>query len=400
MHNTKKIAEELYWVGASDRRLALFENVYPIPSGVSYNSYVITDEKTALLDAADAAVTRQLTENIAHVLGGRRLDYIIINHMEPDHAASLAEVLRLWPEAVVVTNAKALNMIKQFFPDIADFESVAVKEGDTLELGRRTLTFVMAPMVHWPETMVTYDSTDGILFSADAFGTFGAISGNIFADETDFDMTEARRYYTNIVGKYGVQTAALLKKASALKINMLCPLHGPVWRENIGEFVGKYMKWSAYEPEDRAVMIAYGSVYGGTANAADILASKLADRGIKGIRVYDVSVTHPSYIVSEAFRCSHIVFASSTYNAGIFPPMETLLHEIAAHNLQNRTIALIDNGTWAATAAKQMAAILEPLKNTTILETRINIKSTVNAATEELLEKMADEIADSVNQGA
>ncbi len=396
MHCVKKITDDMYWIGASDRRLALFENVYPIPDGVSYNSYVLTDDKTVVFDTVDSAVSARFFENLEYVLDGRTLDYLVVNHMEPDHCASMAELAARYPEVKIVGNAKTINMIKQFFTFDVNSRSVIVKEGDTLTTGKHTLTFVMAPMVHWPEVMVTYDTTDKVLYSADAFGTFGALNGNIFADEVDFENTcldEARRYYTNIVGKYGTQVQALLKKAAGLEIKVLCPLHGPVWRANIDWFVEKYMRWSTYTPEDNAVMIAYGSVYGGTENAADILALELAERGVKNIKVYDVSKTHPSVIVSEAFRCSHLVFASSTYNAGIFTPMETVLLDIAAHNLQNRTVALIENGTWAATSGKQMAAILEPLKNTTILD-KVSIKSTV--ADTAPIAALADTIATSI----
>ena len=349
MHCVKQITNDMYWVGASDRRLALFENVYPIPRGVSYNSYVLLDEKTVLLDTVDRSVSDLFLENLAHVLGGRKLDYIVVNHMEPDHCATLQEVARLYPEAKIVVNVKTVQMIKQFFTFDIDSRAHIVGEMDTLCTGRHTLAFVMAPMVHWPEAMVTYDTTDKVLYSADAFGTFGAINGNIFADEVNFEteyLEDARRYYTNIVGKYGTQVQALLRKAATIEIRMICPLHGPVWRKNIDWFVDKYVKWGTYTPEENAVMVAYASVYGNTENTANIIASKLADAGVRNVKVYDVSATHSSVIVAEAFRVSHIVFASTTYNAGIFVNMENLLNDIVAHNLQNRTIALVENGTW------------------------------------------------------
>ncbi len=380
MYCVKKVHDDLYWVGGSDRRLALFENVFPIPRGVSYNAYVLTDEKTVLLDTVDRAVSGVFFENLDHVLAGRPLDYVVVNHMEPDHCATLAELAMRHPETTVVCNAKALAMIRQFFSFDVDGRVQVVKEGDTLETGAHKLAFVMAPMVHWPEVMVTYDAASKTLFSADAFGTFGAINGNLFADEVNFEaewLDDARRYYTNIVGKYGTQVQALLKKASALEIETICPLHGPVWRRNISWFVEKYQKWSTYTPEDEGVVIAYASVYGDTENAASILAGKLADAGVKNVKMYDVSVTHPSVIVSEAFRASHLVFASTTYNAGIFCNMETALLDIAAHNLQNRTIALIENGSWAATSGKLMAEILGGLKNCTILENRVSLKSSL-----------------------
>ena len=307
MYNVKKVNEDLYWIGASDRRLALFENIYPIPRGVSYNSYVILDEQTVLLDTVDKSVSGQFFENLEHVLGNRPLDYMIVNHMEPDHCAIVEEVVRRFPEVKVVGNAKTFNMMKQFFTFDVDAHAVVIKEGDTISTGKHTLAFAMIPMVHWPEAMVTYDAYDKVLFSADAFGTFGALNGNVFADEVNFKeewLDDARRYYTNIVGKYGASVQTLLKKAAGLEIATICPLHGPVWRENISWYVNKYLTWSSYAPEEKSVMIAYGSIYGNTENAANILACKLADKGVKNIAVYDVSATHPSQIVSESFRCS------------------------------------------------------------------------------------------------
>ena len=378
MHNTRQITNDLHYVGASDRKLALFENVYPIPNGVSYNSYVLLDEKTALLDTADAAVGEQFLENVAHALSGRALDYLVVNHMEPDHCAMIEHLLLRYPEVTIVTNAKAANMIRQFFTVPIDQRLHTVAEGDTLCTGRHTLTFIMAPMVHWPEAMMTYDSTDKILFSADAFGTFGALNGNIFADETDFEhrcLDEARRYYINIVGKYGVQVQTVLKKAANLDIQMLCPLHGPIWRENLGYFIGKYDTWSKYEPEQQGVVIIYASIYGHTAAAAEKMASLLAERSIKGIAMYDASHTHVSQLVSECFRYSHVVLAASTYNAGIFTPMENLLLDLKAHNWQRRMVTIIENGTWAAQSGKQIRTILEQMKEIIILGENLTIKS-------------------------
>ena len=393
MHCVKKIQDDLYWVGASDRRLALFENVYPIPEGVSYNAYVLLDEKTVLLDTVDQSVSRQFFENLEFVLNGRPLDYIIVDHMEPDHAATLQETVRRHPEARVVCNVKTVTMIHNFFTFDVDARAVVVKELDTLCTGRHTFTFLMAPMVHWPEVMVSYDAATKTLFSADAFGTFGALGGNLFADEVDFfteKLAEARRYYTNIVGKYGTQVQALLKKAAGVEIETICPLHGPVWRRDIAWFVDKYVRWATYQPEEQAVVIAYASVYGGTENAANILASLLADRGAHNVKLYDVSVTHPSYIVSECFRASHLVFLSTTYNAGIFVNMETLVHDIVAHNLQNRTIALVENGSWAPTAAGLMRAEFQKLKNCTILDEGCTIRSSVKSEQVEQLAAIAD----------
>ena len=400
MYNTRKITADLSWIGASDRRLALFENVYPIPLGVSYNSFFLKDEKTVLLDTVDSAVAEQFFANLKHVLNGRNLDYMIINHMEPDHCSQIARVIALYPEVKIVCTAKTKQMIEQFFALILPTEQyILVKDGDILPTGKHELTFVSAPMVHWPEVMVTFDKTDGILFSADAFGTFGAVNGNIFADEVNFErdyLSEARRYYCNIVGKYGPQVQMLLKKASALDIKMICPLHGYIWRENIAYLVEKYSKWAAYEPEEKGVVIAYGSIYGNTENACEILAAKLAEKGVKNIKMYDVSVTHPSYIIAEAFRVTHLVFAAPTYNAGIFVNMENLLRDITAHNLQNRTVALIDNGSWAAMCAKQMKEELEKLKNIEFSEPIISLKSALSENQLKEIEDLADKIADNI----
>ena len=380
MYCVKKITEDMYWIGASDRRLELFENVYPIPKGVSYNSYVILDEKTVLLDTVDHSVCSQFLENLEHVLDGRTLDYIIVNHMEPDHCASLAEVVIRYPEVKFVGNAKTFTMMKQFFDFDVDNRAVVIKEGDTISTGKHTLAFAMIPMVHWPEVMVTYDAYDKVLYSADAFGTFGALNGNIFADELNFEaewLEEARRYLTNIVGKYGAQVQSALKKAAALDIEMICPLHGPVWRENLGWFIDKYQKWSTYTPEDHAVLIVYASIYGNTESAVNVLAGKISDAGEKNIAMYDVSKTDPSYILAEAFRCDRIVFACPTYNAGLFPKMETLLSELKAHNFQNRKVAVIENGTWAISAGKQMKEILSSMKNMEIYDNTLTVKSSL-----------------------
>lgn len=399
MHCVKKVTDDLYWIGGSDRRLALFENVYPIPRGVSYNSYVLLDEKTVLLDTVDASISGLFFENLEYVLNGRTLDYLIVNHMEPDHCAVIGDVVRRYPDVKLVCNAKTVPMLKQFFNFPVEDRTVIVKEMDTLCTGKHTFAFVMAPMVHWPEAMVSYDTVDKILFSADGFGTFGAINGNLFADEVNFErdwLDDARRYFINIVGKYGVQAQNLLKKAATLEIKMICPLHGPVWRENLGWFIEKYDTWSSYKPEDQAVMIAYASIYGNTENAAEILASKLADKGVKNIAMYDVSVTDPSVIVSESFRCSHLVFAAPSYNGGIFTKMETVLSELKAHSLQNRTVAIMENGTWAPVAGRQMREIFAGMKNIELLEEGVTIRSAVKEAQEASLEALAEKIASSL----
>ena len=393
MHNIRKITDDLVWLGASDNRLELFENVYPVPHGISYNSYLLNDEKTVLLDTVDSSVRRQFFENLRFALNGRNLDFAVVQHMEPDHCAELADLLRIYPQVKIVCNMQIKKMIAQFFElDISDEQFMQIKEGDTLNTGKHTLSFIGAPMVHWPEVMMTYDTTDKILFSADAFGTFGSLNGNIFADEVNFErdyLDEARRYYTNIVGKYGPQVQNVLKKAAAVEIKMICPLHGFIWRDNLNFFIEKYAKWAAYEPEDKAVMIAYGSIYGNTYDAVSVLAGKLAELGIKNIKMYDVSKTHASYIISEAFRVSTIVLAAPTYNGGIFVNMENLLHDLVAHNLQNRKFAIMDNGTWAAMAGKQMKDLLTPLKNCTFIEPQISLKSTLKSEQAAQIDELA-----------
>ena len=399
MYCVKKMTEDLYWVGGNDRRLALFENVYPIPRGVSYNAYVVLDEKTVLLDTVDHSVSPIFFENLAHVLNGRKLDYLIVNHMEPDHAATIEAVVLRHPEVTLVCNKKTAQMMKNFFSFDVDSRVHLVAEMDTLCTGKHTFAFVMAPMVHWPEVMVTYDATTKTLFAADAFGTFGALGGNLYADEVNFQtewLDDARRYYTNIVGKYGTQVQALLKKAATIEIETICPLHGPVWRKDIGWFIDKYVHWATYTPEEDAVVIAYASVYGNTETAANILAGKLADLGVRNVKVYDVSATHASEIVSECFRASHLVFLSTTYNAGMFVNMENLVHDIVNHNLQNRTIALVENGSWAPTAGGLMRAEFSKLKNCTILDETVTIKSSLKEAQLESMDALAEAIVDSM----
>lgn len=396
MYNVRKVQEDLIWVGASDHRLNLFENIHPIPRGVSYNSYVLLDEKNVLFDTVDWSVCGQFLENLKHVLDGKKLDVILIHHVEPDHLASLEEVMLRYPEARIYATAKAITMMEQFGFAV-EGKTQAVKEGDTLELGKHTLTFVMAPMVHWPEVMVSYDSYGKTLFSADAFGTFGALDGKLFNDEVDFDrdwIDDARRYFTNIVGKYGVQTMNLLKKASQLDIEMICPLHGPVWRNNFSYIIEKHQLWATYTPEVKGVMIAYASVYGHTESAAQALASKLVQAGIKDVVVYDVSNTDPSYLVSEAFKYSHIVLASSTYNACVFPKMQDFLEHLKMLNFQNRTIAIMENGSWASMSGNLMRKMLEAMKNMNVLESTVKINSSLH--TEEPLDALTEAIKQSM----
>ena len=395
MQNTQPIQQDLIYVGASDRRLALFENVYPVPRGVSYNSYLMVDDVTVLFDTVDASVAQQFFENVEAALYGRKLDYVVVHHMEPDHAATLMDLLLRHPEATVVTTAKAAQMMQQFFGN-QPANLMVVKEGDELLTEHHHLVFTMAPMVHWPEVMMTYDSTSKTLFSADAFGTFGALSGNFFADQMDFEhewLGDARRYYINIVGKYGMQVQNVLKKAAALDIQKICPLHGPVWRENLGWFIGKHDTWSRYEPEDRGVVIIYGSIYGHTEAAALRLGTLLAQRGVKNIKAYDASHTHVSKLVAECFRASHVVLASSTYNNGLFTPIESLLADLKAHAWQKRTVALIENGSWAAQAAKLMRAELEQMKDIAIVGEPVSLKSAATPAQEEQLAALADALA-------
>lgn len=399
MYCVKEIINDLYWVGGSDRRLALFENAYPLPKGISYNSYLLLDEKTVLLDTVDRALTDLFFYNVEHLLAGRKLDYVIVNHMEPDHCATLGELIRRFPEVTVICNSKTIPIIKQFYDFDIDSRLLLIKEKDTFCSGKHTFTFYMAPMVHWPEVMVTYDVTSKILFSADAFGTFGAMNGNLFADEVNFErewLDDSRRYYTNIVGKFGPSVQTLLKKMASVDISILCPLHGPVWRKDIQWYVDKYMTWSSYEPEETAIMIAYGSIYGNTENAANILACRLSDLGVKNIVMYDVSSTHPSYIISDAFRCSHLVFASATYNSDIFSNMDHLLIDLKGHNLQNRTVALLENGSWGAMAGRKMGEIISGMKNMTILDETLTIKSTLKMDQMDKLMALADIIVASM----
>lgn len=404
MHCVRKVTEDLYWVGANDHRLSLFENIHPIPKGVSYNSYLLLDEKSVLVDTVDWSACRQLLENVEYLLDGKDLDFLLINHMEPDHGASVEEVLLRYPNCKVISSEKAFMFMRQFGFDIDGHELIEVKEGDNYSFGKHNVTFVGAPMVHWPEAMVTLDLTNGVLFSADAFGSFIALDGKLFNDEVNFDrdwIDEARRYYTNIVGKYGPQTQLLLSKASSVldKIKMICPLHGPVWRTDLGYFIDKHQKWSTYTPEDEdGVLIVYASMYGNTEAAAQALASKLADKGITNTKVYDVSNTHVSYLIAESFRCSHIVIASVTYNLGIYPVIHNYLMDMKALNLQNRTVAIMENGSWACKAGDLIQKFVdEEMKNMTVLNERVSMSSALSLDKETELDMMAEAIADSIN---
>ena len=400
MYNIRKINEDLIYLGCSDRKINLFESAYPVKDGMAYNSYLIKDEKTILFDTVDKVCAEQFYENLNYALDGRSLDYLVVQHMEPDHCALLEEVVKTHNDVKIVCTAKTVSMIKQFFNFDIDSKVMIVKEGDTLSTGTHEYQFIMAPMVHWPEVMVTYDKKDKVLFTADAFGSFGAINGNLYDSDLDWTrecLDEARRYYTNIVGKYGMQVQMLLKKAAALDIKLLCPLHGLLIKDNIGLFIEKYDKWSSYTPEEDGVMIAYSSVYGGTENAVNILAAKLADKGIKNIKMFDVSMTHPSFVLAEAFKNSHVILATTTYNAGIFESMETFLHSLISHNLQNRKYVIIQNGSWAPACGGQIRAMLEKLKGSEILDDSICIKSTLKEEQLAELDNVVNTIAKSLN---
>ena len=399
MQCIKKVTDDLTWVGANDRRLAMFEGVYPAPYGVSYNSYLLKDEKIVVFDTADKAVTQRFLENLDGTLDGKSPDYLILQHIEPDHTAALCELTGRYPDMQIVCSKKTLGFIKQFYDLDFDSRVRLVEENDILETGKHSLKFIAAPMVHWPEVMVTYDAADKILFSADAFGCFGALNGAIFADEVDFAkdyMDETRRYYGNIVGKYGPQVSSLLKKVSALEIDMICPLHGFVWRKDIQDIVSKYTLWSSDAPEEYGVMIAYASVYGNTENAAEILSCRLRDKGIKTV-MFDTSVVTISEIVAAAFKWSHMVFASTTYNTGIFVSMEALIHDLVSHNIQNRSVAIIENGSWAAKSGGLIRDKLEKCADIRILEPIVSLKSSLKMEQLPELVSMADAIAADVN---
>ena len=403
MYCVRNVTEDLYWVGANDRRLTLFENIHPIPRGVSYKSYLLLDEKTVLFDTVDWSACRQFLENVEYVLDGRDLDYLLINHMEPDHGASIEEVLLRYPNCQIISTEKAFLLMRQFGFQIDD-RTIEVKEGETFSFGKHVVTFVAAPMVHWPEAMVTFDTTSGVLFSADAFGSFGALDGKLFADEVNFDrdwIDDARRYFTNIVGKYGPHVQALLKKAGTIDIKIICPLHGPVWRKDLGYFLDKYDKWSRYEPEEKGVLIAYASMYGNTEAAANALATKLVEKGMTNVVMYDVSNTHVSYLISETFRLSHIVLASVTYNLGIYPVMHSYLMDMKALNLQKRTVGIIENGSWACKSGTLMRDFLdEQMKEITVLDDQLTLASSLNENGLPDLDSLADSLIESIHSEA
>ena len=382
-----KITDTVKYVGVDDKTLDLFESQYVIPNGVSYNSYVILDEKVTVMDTVDARATEEWLANLEEVLDGREVDYLVVSHMEPDHASNVQNLIEKYPSMQVVGNAKTFNLVSQFFNVDLEGRKVLVKEGDTLNIGSHTLQFFMAPMVHWPEVMVTYEQSEKILFSADGFGKFGAL-------DTDEDWAcEARRYYFNIVGKYGMQVQNLLKKASALDIEMICPLHGPILKENLAYYIDKYNTWSSYEPEDEGVFVAYASIHGNTAEAAKEFVEMLRKNGAEKVVIADLSREDMAEAVEDAFRYSKLVVAAASYDAGVFPCMEDFLHHLKAKNYQKRTVGIIENGSWAPSAAKQMKAILEGMKNITICEPVVTIKSTLNETSRKAMEELAKELA-------
>lgn len=380
------ISESVKYIGVDDTTIDLFESQYVVPEGVSYNSYVILDEKIAIMDTVDKRGMKEWEDNLLKTLDGKKADYVIVQHMEPDHAGSLVRLLELFPDITVVGNAKTFVMINQFFENINIKDSLTVKEGDNLNLGSHTLTFVMAPMVHWPEVMVTYESSEKILFSADGFGKFGALS----LTENEDWACEARRYYFNIVGKYGAPVQTLLKKASALDIKTICPLHGPVLSDNLGYYLDLYNTWSSYQPESKGIFIAYASIHGNTAVAANRFADILRDKGVEKVVVTDLSRCDIAEAVEDAFRYDRMVLAAASYDAGVFPIMQDFLHHLQSKAYQNRTIGLIENGSWAPTAAKTMSSILDTMKNITIVEPVVTIKSALKENDIPALEELAD----------
>jgi len=407
MHSIRKVTDDLYWVGASDKRISLFENIHPLTTiGMAYNAYVLLqDDCTVLFDCVDWAVYRQFEENIDYLLQGRNLDYVVVTHMEPDHAASLEKVMIKYPEAKVIASAKAIQMMGQFgFKAITPERTQAVKEGDVRTFGSHEITFIAAPMVHWPEVMLAFDTTNGALFSSDAFGSFKALDGALFADEVDWDrdwLDECRRYFTNIVGKYGMQTQNVIKKLEVIykQVKFICPIHGLVWRKNIKYIVDKHNLWSRYQPEVKGVLIVYGSMYGNTESVAMALAGKLKDAGVKDVTVRDVSTTPVSWLIAESFKFSHIVFACVTYNMGIYPPMHNFLEDMHALTVQNRTCAVIYNGSWAPKAGELVVSFIEHhLKNMTILEPQLHITSSSGEEGEAELDALAEVLVTSLGE--
>lgn len=400
MFTVRKVVDDLYYVGGSDRRLELFENLFPIPRGIAYNSYLLLDEKTVLLDAVDWSIARQYIDNVVRVLDGRPLDYLVIHHMEPDHCGTIDEMILRYPNLKIISSEQGFQIMRQIGYHVKEENCIVVEEGDTISFGRHELFFIEAPMVHWPEVIMSLDTTNGVLFSADAFGSFGALDGQIFADEVDFErdwLDDARRYLTNIVGKYGPFITNVLKKAATVDIKVICPLHGPVWRKDLGWFINKYATWASYTPEVEGVLICYGSMYGNTEFAAQSLATALCEKGMTNVKCYDVSKTHYSYLISEAFKYSHIVLASPTYNLGIYPNMKNFIMDMAALNLQNRTVGIIENGSWACTVGDKLEEFLDDnCKLMDVLPERITLNTSLNAVQLNDIDTMANAILESM----
>ncbi len=399
MQITREVVDQVFWVGGNDNRLERFENMFALPEGVAYNSYLIVDEQTVLLDTVDRAISGQYLENIRGVLQNRTLDYLVINHMEPDHCANIEAIVALYPEVTVIGNKKTFDFFHQYYQSDLSKNSLIVKEGDTLSVGKHTLKFYMAPMVHWPEVMFTFEESQGILFSADAFGSFGLLRGNLFADEVDWPtlfLDETRRYYANIVGRYGSQVQAVFKRLPLDQIKMIFPLHGPLWRQDLPLILNLYNQWSTYTPEKRGVTLIYASMYGNTESAVFVLANKLAQRGIKDLRIWDVSKSEPSFIISDLFKYSHFVLASPTYNMHLYLPFEALLRELTLLNWQNRRGVLIGNHTWSSAALKVMQGLLGQMKDIEVLGEPLDILSSLKAEREGELDALATILSEDV----
>ena len=399
MQITRQIASNVFWVGGNDNRIERFENMFPLPHGVAYNAYIILDEKTVLLDTVDQAIREQFLENVAHVLNGRPLDYLVINHMEPDHCGNIEAIVKMYPQVTIIGNKKTFEFFNQYYPLDISKQTLVVKEGDTLSLGQHTLKFHMAPMVHWPEVMFTLEVTKGILFSADVFGSFGIHPGTLFADEVDYDrvfLDETRRYYANIVGRYGTQVKNALSRLPLDTVKLLCPLHGPIWRKDIDYIVQKHLLWSSYEAEKQGVVLVYASMYGNTENAVFALANKLAERGVTDMRIYDVSRTDGSYIIADLWKYSHFVLASPTYNMHVYLPIEALLRELAVLNFQKRSATLMGNHTWSSAAIKLMTGLLGTMKDIRLIGEPLDIRSSLKAEQEGMLDELADAISHSL----
>lgn len=402
MQNTHEIAPGLHWVGGNERRLQRFENLFPLRFGVAYNSYLIVDEKTCLLDTVDSSISQLFIDNVEFVLGGRDLDYLVVNHMEPDHCGNIETIIRRYPNVKFIGNAKTFQFFEQFYRFDASKNYKIVKDLEELDLGSRKLRFYTAPMVHWPEVMMTLDFTNHILFSSDAYGTFGAHNGTYFADEMEYRrdyLDEARRYYSNIVGKFGIPVQSIMKKLSNEVIDMICPLHGPMYRnEELALILDKYEKWSKYIPETKSALIIYATMYNNTESVADKLATRLGQLGVRDMRVYDVSEFDPSYLVSEAWKYSHIVIATPTYNSNVFYKIYNLLHELTSLNLQSRKFSFIVNSSWGGQTLEQLQALVEKMKNIEIIGEPVLIKSTLKDENIEEIDNLAKAISESIHK--